>query len=183
MRVLQTGLLILVTSILGCEDATTANGYEGEISLTLFAADVATGWELDEAHDIFWDGVATDTYEVSCTLVEDGLEQTYVMVTRDANYEQGLELVITISEYDGDGTYLLTADHQAPPFDLTWTTADQTYDLETRSSGECSVGLSDGGRYGTVNCPGLEEFVLNVSLDLPFTVTGEWECAQVGLEE
>lgn len=179
----RTALLVASALLLGCGDATTTNGYAGEISLSLFATNTATGWTFDETHDIFWDGEDTTTYEVSCTLFEDGLVQTYVLVVTDANYEQGLELVVTIDEYDGDGTYLLTADHQAPPFDLTLRTANQTFDLETRSSGECSVGLSDEGRYGTVNCPGLEEFVLNESLDLPFTVTSEWECAQVGLDE
>jgi len=183
MNAARTGLLVLVALALGCEDATTTNGYQGEISVSLYATDTASGWVLDQTHDIFWDGGATDTYEVSCTIVEDGLEQSYVLQVRDGNYEQGLELTAIVDGYGGDGTYLLTADHQAPPFDLTLTTADQTYDLETRSSGECSIGLSDEGRYGTVNCPGLEEFVLGVSMDLPFTVTGEWECAQVGLDE
>jgi len=183
MTALRTALLTTAVLLMGCGDATTTNGYQGGISLSLYATNTATGWKFDENHDIFWDGEGTDTYEVSCTVEKDGLEQTYVLVVADANYEQGLEMIVTIAGYDGDGTYLLTADHQAPPFDLTLRTAAQTYDLETRSSGECSVGLSDEGRYGTVSCPGLEEFVLNESLDLPFTVTGEWECAQVGMDE
>ena len=182
MKTLGTALIAVIVLLLGCGEATTTNGYQGEISVSLYATNTITGWTFDEAHDIFWDGESTSTYEVSCTIDEDGLEQTYVMVALDANYQQGLEITVSVAEYDGDGTYLLTPDATSPPFDLTLLTADQTFDLETRSSGECSVGLSDEGRYGTVNCPGLEEFVLNESLDLPFTVTGEWECAQVGTD-
>ena len=183
MTTLRPVLLAVSVLVTGCGEPTTSNGYQGEITLSLYATNTITGWTFDEAHDIFWDGESTSTYEVSCTIHEDGLVQTYVLVAKDANYEQGLETTITVAEYDGDGTTLLVADATSPPFDLTLRTADQTYDLETRSSGECSVGLSDEGRYGTVNCPGLDEFVLNESLDLPFTVTGEWECAQVGTDE
>ncbi len=171
-------LSLLVLAAVGCTKETT-HGYAGEFSVTLFATNTLSGWSLDEAHDVFWEGDEGAGNGVVCRVEERGGERTYVFEAWDDAWHDGFEMVMTIDPFDGTGGYEITSDAQAPPVDITYATTDQTYDLETRSAGLCTVTISRGELIGDFTCPALEEYVLHENQDLPFTITGHWECAEI----
>ena len=153
------------------------------LSIDIFSTNAtpteAATWELDEVHDFGWDGGDTDTWEIGCTVTDHGLGQSFAFHARDELWHQGLELSLNITQYEGNGTYELWPDETDPPFDLTLSTIDQTYDLETRGSGRCSVTVADGQRFGDFTCDQIMEDVIADFQELPFTVTGSWECLEI----
>jgi hypothetical protein len=171
-------LMLSFALLAGCTTETT-HGYMGEFSVTLFATNTTSGWSLDEAHDVFWEGDESASNGVVCRVEERGGERTYVFEAWDEAWQQGFEMAMTLDPFDGTGVYELTADSAEPPIDITLSTTDQTYDLEARASGTCTVTISKGERFGDFTCPALEEYVLHESQDLPFTITGHWECAEI----
>jgi len=177
---MRAALLLALGSLLlaGCSE-------EGQwtLSLSVFATNATptTGatWELDETHDFEWDGGDTDTWEIGCSVADDGLEQTFTFHARDELWQQGMELSMILSPYEGNGTYELWPDEGSPPFDLSLSTIEQTYDLETRSTGRCTVIVADEQRFGDFSCDQIMEDVVADHQQLPFTVTGSWECAEI----
>ena len=140
---------------------------------------VASTWELDEVHDFGWDGGDTDTWEIGCAVTDHGLEQSFAFHARDELWHQGLELSLNITQYEGNGSYELWPDEADPPFDLTLSTTDQTYDLETRSSGRCTVTVANEQLFGDFSCDQILEDVIADHQQLPFTVTGSWKCPEI----
>ena len=86
-------LLGFACALAGCGPVETTNGYQGEMGFSLYATDTATGWTLDLSHDIFWDGESKDTYEVTCTVADEGAaKESYTLRVRDETFEQGFHL-------------------------------------------------------------------------------------------
>jgi hypothetical protein len=180
-------IVVLALAAAGCGPVETTNGYQGEMSFSVFATDTATGWTLDLTHDIFWDGESSDAYEVSCTVRDEGaVTESYTLRAVDTTFEQGFDLTIVIYPYEGSGVYELVSGSDPLSFEMalsTLGTLGQNYDLSTRSSGSCTVTLARDDLFGDFSCPALEEYVSYAHKDLPFTVTGSWECAELALED
>ncbi len=177
----------IVLVLAGCGPVETTNGYQGEMSFDVFATDVSTGWTLDLSHDIFWDGESSATYEVSCTVADEGAaKESYTLRARDDTFEQGFDLTIVAFPYEGSGVYELAEGTDPVGFEMALSTLGalgQNYDLSTRSSGSCTVTLAREDLFGDFSCPALEDYVSYAHKDLPFTVTGSWECAELAVED
>lgn len=176
----------ITLSLFACEPVETTHGYQGELSFSVFATDTATGWSLDLTHDVFWDGESTDTYEVSCTLQDEGFDDSYLLRVRDDTFQEGFELTIVLDPYDEPRQYDIDAGTDPVGFEMSLSTPGalgQNFDLSTRSSGACSVTMAREGLFGDFSCPALEEYVSYAHKDLPFTITGGWECAELKRED
>ncbi len=186
LRLLST-MLGIGCVLAGCGPVETTNGYQGEMGFSVFATDTATGWTLDLSHDIFWDGESTATYEVSCTVADEGAaKESYTFRARDETYEQGFGLTLTVFPYEGSAVYEITSGTDPVGFDMNLSTLGalgQNYELNTRNSGTCTVTLARDDLFGDFSCPALEDYVSYAHKDLPFTVSGSWECAELTVED
>jgi len=181
-----TALLLLpaVLLVAGCEEQqSTLDDPKWTLAISVFGTNAtpttAATWELDEDHYFEWDGGGTESWEIGCSVEEDGLQEIFSFYARDELWLQGLELSMSIEPFSNDGNYELWPDDSDPPFDLSLVTTEQTYDLETRSTGRCTVKVASGLRFGDFSCDQLMEYVTADHQELPFTVTGNWECAEV----
>jgi len=157
----------------------TSHGYEGEFSVGIYSTHVDTGWTLNLTHDIFWEGESSDTYLASCTVTEGSQGRTLTFQAKDTTFEQGLELSLVLDPFIGDGVYEINSELHDEGFEMTLVTDEQTFDLNTASGGICTVTISKNELFGDFTCPALEEYVSYVPADLPFTITGNWECASL----
>lgn len=160
----------------------TSHGYEGEFSVGVYSKHVASGWTLDLTHDIFWEGESSDTYLASCSITEGSAGRTLTFQALDTTFEQGFELTLILDPFDGDGIYEINSELVDDGFEMTLVTDEQTFDLNTNSGGICTVTISRNELFGDFTCPALEEYVLYVPSDLPFTITGNWECASLNTD-
>jgi hypothetical protein len=176
-RALYLGVLLSLLST-GCTSE-TSHGYQGELSVGVFAKDYSGNWQLDVTHDIFWDGDDSDAYTARCRLQSDGGIDVLVFEARDDAWEQGFEMTMAFDPFTGTGQYIIDSEQESLGFDLSLSTDEQTFDLDTGDEGTCNVTISNDEHNGDFQCSGLLEYVVATSASQEFIVEGSWECAEI----
>ncbi len=179
-RLLLHGVLASLL-LAGCASE-TSHGYLGELSVGVFAKNVDPPWQLDVTHDIYWDGESGAGYEARCRQEPGSTGDVLVFTARDDAWEQGFEMTMALDPFTGTGQYIIDSNQDTLGFELSLSTDEQTFDLDSRDQGTCNVTISNDAHNGDFQCASLLEYVSYVATTMEFLVEGSWECAEISTD-